>query len=67
VGTTVLGDRRQRDDDHASRHERLGIDGHGVVARAHDGDPAARAILDEVGTRLGQGFAGSRTSSTRRS
>ncbi len=38
--------------------ERLGIDGHGVVARAHDGDAAARAILDEVGTRLGQGFAG---------
>jgi len=38
--------------------ERLGVDGHGVVAAAAAGDEAARAILEEVGTRLGQGIAG---------
>jgi|1185.fasta_scaffold26480_3 glucokinase len=38
--------------------ERLGVDGHGVVARAAAGDDAARSILDEVGARLGQGIGG---------
>ncbi len=38
--------------------ERLGVDGRGVVAAARDGDERARAILDEVGVRLGQGLAG---------
>jgi glucokinase len=38
--------------------ERLGVDGHGVVAAAVAGDASARAILEEVGARLGQGIAG---------
>ncbi len=38
--------------------ERLGVDGRGVVAAARDGDERARAILDQVGVRLGQGLAG---------
>jgi glucokinase len=38
--------------------ERLGLDGYGVVAAAHRGDDAARAILSEVGERLGEGLAG---------
>jgi glucokinase len=38
--------------------ERLGVDGHGVVAAAAAGEEAACAILDEVGIRLGQGIAG---------
>lgn len=38
--------------------ERLGVDGRGVVASAAGGDASARAILDEVGARLGQGIAG---------
>jgi glucokinase len=38
--------------------ERLGLDGHEVVAAAADGNEGARTILDEVGVRLGQGLAG---------
>lgn len=38
--------------------ERLGIDGHSVVAAAAAGDETARAILDEVGARLGEGIGG---------
>jgi glucokinase len=38
--------------------ERLGLDGHGVVAAAGRGDETARAILEEVGARIGQGLAG---------
>jgi glucokinase len=38
--------------------ERLGVDGRRVVAAAADDDASARAILDEVGVRLGQGIAG---------
>jgi glucokinase len=38
--------------------ERLGIDARGVVAAAAAGDDAAVAILDEVGTRLGEGIGG---------
>lgn len=38
--------------------ERLGLDGYGVVAAAKEGNEAARAILDEVGRRLGQGIGG---------
>ncbi len=38
--------------------ERLGLDGHAVVQAASHGDAAARAILDEVGARLGHGIAG---------
>lgn len=40
--------------------ERLGpdADGHAVVAAAREGDATAVSILDEVGTRLGDGLAG---------
>jgi glucokinase len=40
--------------------ERMGadIDGYEVVAAAKEGDAAAVGILDEVGTRLGEGIAG---------
>jgi glucokinase len=38
--------------------ERLGVDGHGVVAAAKAGDDGARTILDEVGHRLGEGIGG---------
>ncbi len=38
--------------------ERLGLDGYGVVAAARRAEPAATAILTEVGERLGQGLAG---------
>ena len=38
--------------------ERLGLDGHGVVAAAGRGDETAHAILEEVGARIGQGLAG---------
>ena len=38
--------------------ERLGVDGYGVVAAAKAGDETARAILEEVGGRLGQGIGG---------
>ena len=40
--------------------ERLGAthDGPGVVAAARGGDATARSVLDDVGTRLGEGIAG---------
>jgi glucokinase len=38
--------------------QRLGVDGYGVVTAAKAGDETARGILEEVGTRLGQGIGG---------
>jgi glucokinase len=39
-------------------HERMGVDGYGVVDAARRGDAAALAILRDVGARLGEGIAG---------
>lgn len=39
-------------------HERMGIDGYGVVEAARHRDADALGILREVGTRLGEGIAG---------
>jgi len=39
-------------------HERMGIDGYGVVDAARHRDPEALGILRDVGTRLGEGIAG---------
>jgi glucokinase len=39
-------------------HERMGVDGYGVVDAARRGDATALAILADVGARLGEGIAG---------